>query len=392
MGFFDNPFFDFFDNPTSNPLPPDAAQGQEVALFGGRAPTFPADQAPAPGSAEAADAAAQGAKDQAHDVLVRAGAITPSSGYTSGQVLKIFRDAGVDTSDPNVQTYANNISMVAVEQQAQQVRDMTSMYQQTSPLPGSYQTALTSYGLRDTVVPKLQGQFGPEGGAKVGPRYPGVTGKANYVEKNGVFFYRNGVIADPNTGDVFMPPDAGFAGSPSWLVKAQNWDQDKVENWRAQLYDQGYAVGKKGAWDQSLTVATRSYYESKYLNGGNIVPYSSTPGGTGATGSPPVDLSVLSATIQNQVQAQYQSVFGQDPTPAELKSWTSFVVNTGMQLQKGGPRKALDPSMALGEAEARAAKRIVNDPTAQASISHAQENTRLHDALSSAISATNGLA
>jgi hypothetical protein len=164
-----------------------------------------------------------------------------------------------------------------------------------------------------------------------------------------------------------------------------------VNQWRSQLREVGYDIQKSGPWDSTLNAATQDYYKNKYLNGGNVLPLA--PGAPGAKPErpPAFDLHQMTASIQNQVQQQFQSIYGQDPTDEELKSWTNRIIQIGMGLQHGGDATRMSPDAALSEAEARAARSIVNSPTGAAAIQHAQENTTLHDALTTAIAATRGL-
>jgi hypothetical protein len=332
---------------------------------------------------------------------------------TPGLVLQGWDAQGIDTSNPAVVTAAQLAAHLPEDQQGQFLAETGSAFATDSKYAkptGNYYQALEQFGLTDVT---FRPQSGAEenanttsGGTKEdvlgnGP-HPHFTPAETVKFVNGVYYYADGVIADTAATGVrngvlydglYYSPDSKAPGSPVWLGNAQrSWSDDKIESWREELRRLGYNVTRKGGWDTPLLDATRVYYAVKYFNGGHAVPLGPAGGATGGDQTPALDLHQLHASIQSQVQQQYQSVFGEDPTADELRSWTRFVINTGMQLQKGGPRQSLTPSAALGEAEARAARQITTSPESQAAIEHNDENTSLHDALVSAIAATRGLA
>jgi hypothetical protein len=382
-----------------------------AAISGGTDPNS-RFQAPPPGAASATPDASivTTQEQQASSILSTAGIPSGDSLMNQDQILTLFHARGVDISNPQVQQAAQTFASLYTDphQQAQTLDSLAASYAAQFPKPLSgYQQLVQKYNLQDvkfgpTVTPpadytntgfSLDHGFAPEA-PSTDTKVP--HGK-DVVFHNGVWYYRNGVIADPSQGGVAYPSKGAenIPGSPVWMANAaKSWDSQKTEAWRQELRRLGYpSIAKNGGWDYALQQATQKFYSQKYLNGGQVVPYNvKGAAGSGTGGSPPLDLHQLVGTIQADVQRQYQSVFGQDPTPDEMKSWTQFVINTGMKLQQGGQRDQLSPDAALNEAEARAARQITTSPEGSTYIQNAQENTTLHNGLVSAISAVRGLA
>lgn len=345
-------------------------------------------------------------EEQVQQLLTKAGvtSVDPNTPMTADQILSLYKRSGIDIQDGRAQSSAQALA-TAPDAQTQQATLQAAVPQLQEQIPadrGAYQQALQQYGLQNVQFPApatvdTSDRVGTGGDYRTGrgptPRQVREQNRNNnYITKSGVFYFRNGVIADPNTGNVYYPSKDSIAGSPIWMVDAQkNWSLDKVNQWRSQLREVGYDVAKSGAWDSTLNAATQDYYKNKYLNGGNVLPLA--PGAPGAKPErpPAFDLHQMNATIQNQVVQQFQSVYGQDPTDEELKSWTNRIIQIGMSLQRGGDATRMTPDAALSEAEARAARSIVHSPEGEAAIAHADENTTLHDALTTAIAATRGL-
>lgn len=324
-----------------------------------------------------------------------------SSTLNADAILQGWDSQGIDSGNKAVISAAEIAAQLPTDQQAQFLTEVGATFATDSKFQkptGTYYQALDNYGLGDESFQQqqTQGADSTSGATKEdvlghGPK-PHFTREQTMKYVNGVFYYANGVIADPSNGAVFYDPKNKAPGSPVWITNAQKWSEQKTANWRAELFQMGYVDTKKGGWDQPLIDATRTYYNAKYLNGNRAVAAGQPGGGSAATSTPPFDLHQLHASIQSQVQQQYQSVFGEDPSADELRSWTRFIINTGMSLQKGGARTSLSPSAALSEAEARAARQVTNSPEGSAMLDHQRENTTLHDSLVSAIAATNGLA
>lgn len=409
-------FFDWLDEPqtpgTFGAYDPNQPQ-QTPGTFGAYNPAAP-QQTPGTfgtiGSTTPSTSAVQAQTDQvqqqAFGILNDAGIATGTTPYTVDQLLQQFAAAGADINNGDVQTVAAGLATLPQDQQNQYIVPSANAMASAHPAPtSSYEQTkqalgLDAYQFPETVTPsESQVEAGLKAGRTTGQPVPAAQKSRQYAMVNGVFYWKNGVIASPGGGgsspSIMYDPNRGnVPGSPGWMIHIQKtWTTEQAQNWRTQLNKLGYGLAKKGGMDQNLLAATQAYYQSKYLNGGNITPVDSKGAGTGGpTRTPPLDLHQLQASIQNQVQQQYQSIFGQDPKPAELQSWTQFIINTGMQLQQGGPRQSLSPDAALSEAEARAARQITTSPAGSTWIQNQQENTSLHDALTSAIAATRGLA
>ncbi len=101
------------------------------------------------------------------------------------------------------------------------------------------------------------------------------------------------------------------------------------------------------------------------------------------------------AAIRNNVRSQFMAVFGDEPTDAELASWTRFVVTQASQLQRQYMRRGVTEGTALSQAVSTAGETAVNklweDPLGIEMRQNEEANTRLNDGLRRAISATEGL-
>jgi hypothetical protein len=92
-----------------------------------------------------------------------------------------------------------------------------------------------------------------------------------YIDPNtGAIMLANGVMVDPSTGAITYPNDDTVPGSPMWLRKVNDWGEEKVEEWRKSLRKLGYPVGKTGKVDAGFLEQIGSYYNLKYLYGGEI--------------------------------------------------------------------------------------------------------------------------
>jgi hypothetical protein len=210
-------------------------------------------------------------------------------------------------------------------------------------------------------------------------------------DTGGVIF-KNGVIVDA-AGNVFYPPSKEVAGSRTWLNEArQTWDAVKIAKWKGRLADLGYLpreAVKDPTWNASFQGALSAFYDSKYENYGQALELDEAAGGYGAGGSTFENLKTIRATLAAQVRDRYRSVFGEDPTDGEVAAWTETVVDLGNKLQR---RKGLSSGAAAGEAVARIGERLEGTPQAQFLQDAEEENTRLRDALSTAVVVTNSLA
>lgn len=182
----------------------------------------------------------------------------------------------------------------------------------------------------------------------------------------------NGVIvdptADPSTGVVYAP-NSDVEGSFKWLNEAADWSEDKVNKWRERLVKLGYDVSTKGPFDQSLRSNLDLYFRNKYFYG-KVMPIDSSQGGR----IRPVDV-MDPVEIRQDVRAAYQTVFGDDPSDAELEVWEdSYRRTLGRMLHR-----SVKPESVALRAKERFATRFTDDPGVQKFNELEEEDTEMAD-------------
>ena len=203
----------------------------------------------------------------------------------------------------------------------------------------------------------------------------------------GAVKYENGIIADPNTGDVIWEPTSTAAGTPLWLQQIQNtWDAEKIKTWRDRLEKWGYYTSGTPAGDEltgaDLT-ALVSYHKAKYLNYGKPIAAST---GLGAGGAEPDKFR--GAEMRGLIRAKYREMYGVDPTEAEEEGWSEMLQTTYRRLQT---KQQLDPGRAAQVTEAKFSEQVEGTEEAKFYRKIAEEKTVLRDALVNAAQLTDSL-
>jgi hypothetical protein len=338
------------------------------------------------------------------------------------QMMAELRAGGVDVDDPAVQSaLTNNPEIVAswkaggedytqfflALQQEYPIQDLTT-YQQAQQqyrvqdiqegYNTDFDTTDVSRGMRGQGPPILPGadtsHFLDEAVMAIsedGTIEPRKGTDFEVQPDTGAYVYRNGVIADP-AGGVFYPVGPGsedVQGSTAWLANArENWSEAQIKAMKERLIEYGYlpkGSAKETGWGLTLENALKGFYDQKYLHGNTPVVNDGPDGyGAGGTaGSDFVNLHELRGSIQQDVTAQYQTMFGQMPTPEETDRWIQFTVRVGNKLQR---MKDFTPAGAASEAEARLGVRMQESPMGQ--FEQAQgENTELRDGMVAAAAA-----
>jgi hypothetical protein len=343
----------------------------------------------------------------------RLGIPTTNDPMNYDEVLDFLDRQGIDTANPDVQLLAHQIAKMPNSDYQGQIRYIQTTIMPVQDLhkvgPTYQQVVGTLGGIDDLLFPKVAPTTA--GQAQLYAHEPGAAPTEDYVDlkDKGVLVWKNGVIV--NYGNTQIPGGQGPVvfyndadpkqeGSYAWQrAIQQNWSPEQVAQWRQRLFKAGYLPTRKGkGWDSELISATKSYYDTKYTYGAATADAGS-PGAaaTGRSGAPsPKDIAALieknKATIRSSVISQYLSVFNQPPNEDELHSWTSFVVKNATELATGKVSQRLTPSQAINQAQADAAGRIFSSPQGQLVYESDKENTSLHDSLTTAISATRGLA
>lgn len=251
----------------------------------------------------------------------------------------------------------------------------------------AYAAAQQSYGFTEAFP--WEAQRGPEGPQPQFGGPPAVIREYEFSSETGAIRYRNGVIADPTTGQVFFPPSADVPGSPAWTQRIQSeWNPNEVAKWRKRLGEMGYLSpdqAKATGFDAQFLEAIKAYHAQRYLNFGQPLAWDTT---AGAESEEPEVVLPDAAEIRNDVRAQFNRVFGEDPSDAELEDWTRFIRRTSAKLQR---TKDYTPEYAAAAAEERAIEQLEQSPQGQFVRESVEENTDLHDALVSAVAVTRSL-
>jgi hypothetical protein len=335
----------------------------------------------------------------------------------AGQLRSILQAAGVDVSNQAVLYLITNSAATLMDTKLTPIATLNltiAGLAKTYPAPqapgvADYATALKTYGFGsgfDQFTAQAAG-LDPNAVAQGGaPRVgrPGdvpatlrtVDTQGYVIADNGAVLFKNGVIFDPalvgspGGGLHFPQADPNVVGSPSWMHSVTSWGAAKVQEWRKTLGEQGYlqpseALNGSGSVDATFLDAIQRYQMARYQNYGTPMALSNVDlSKYGPTGNKIVDYSQMRGTIVANVRSQYRTSFGQDPSAGEQKSWADFVVREAMRLQQQG----LDPSQALTEAGAEFTNKANQSPQGQYLSTHADENTSLHNALTSAVAAT----
>lgn len=329
---------------------------------------------------------------QARQTLREQGITAPGGGPKRTQVLALLAQAGADIESPDLLALLNQegmISTLLTPEGALMVRSLAARHPATG-VP-QYDEAAIYLGFQHG-YPGTQTAAGKAQLAAF-ERMPALQDKpkfATHPDTGGVM-YPNGVIFDPSSGQVFMPPSEAVPGSFPWLQRIQEtWSDDRVAGERRRLFQLGYlskAQAKAKGFDQTLLEALRVFHENRYKNGGRAVPIDNSS--QGPRGTPIENLRQIRGQLQSEVREQFRRVFGDDPSEGEMKEWVDFIVRTGNKLQRG-------PGMSGPQATVEGVERFVNrletSPQGREIRESAEENTSLHDAMLQALGAIGGLA
>lgn len=261
------------------------------------------------------------------------------------------------------------------------------LHEQQEQVPTPYEQALVDYA--DT-----EDDFGIP--ATGGPK----TSAFSYVDdptdqssftmggQTGGVRFKNGVIANPQTNEIYFPPADDVVGSEPWLRVVQDkWSQEKVNNWRAKLAAFGYQVDKEGPFADDLKGALRDYHHNRYMNYGKPIPL----GGAGAEGDREKYGNVTSdAELLQHARGTAVQLLGENASEESIE----FLRQREEQLVRKYLRKGKAGPNALGRATAEAANEFEQLPETKLFTNAAadiEENTALKDSLISVAQMIAGL-
>lgn len=169
--------------------------------------------------------------------------------------------------------------------------------------------------------------------------------KEDYVvAPSGRLLYANGVIADPETGDVFYKPGSVVAGSPAWRLKVQEeWSDKEANAWRKRLLKFGYipqgGLAEKGGVSHDLLAALSMYHKARYTNYGRALPITAGQGEADAS-------SIDKMALKQQIKTWGQVPFGEDLEDKETEWLSDRVIEVAQRLAR---KRGLTFGEALGK-------------------------------------------
>lgn len=207
---------------------------------------------------------------------------------------------------------------------------------------------------------------------------------ARVESPTGKIMFRNGVIADPTSGEVFYPPTSGDAneirGSEPWLFRIQRdaskggWSEAEANKWRKKLIGWGYDLEGRlapgGGMALDLIAALRQYHQTTYLNYGK--PIKMSPGGTAKKA---IKEQVDMASIRADAASWYDMAELPPAAGAEKEFWADRVIDTAIKMVRGG----LPIASAVAKARSSALEQFTETPEVAESIevSRAQETSNV---------------
>lgn len=327
------------------------------------------------------------------------------------QLEEMFRSSGADLDEPVVQGYLAKAKqdLRAAENQQEVTQVITSVQaylpaiaQKYPSVPATaYSQALEASGFEGGVTQLGVTTPSELRGLNIPPHELVVGGRFAEQPDTGWLQYANGVLVDPSiplgaAGGVYYKPGSTAPGSPSYLRNVQSWEPAQVSEWKKRLAEFGYLSkdqAKTKGVDTAFVDALRVYHETRYQNGGK--PLASDLASAGGAEEYRLTAHDFQVEIRNDVRAQWQSSFGGMPSDAELEEWTRFVTKTSLRAQRKLEKRGVPSSTAAGIAAERAGQELLEEvttsPEARFLAEQNEENTRLRDALESAVIVTNSL-
>ena len=331
---------------------------------------------------------------------------------TVQSIEQMFIAAGADMDDPAVQAYLDfTISdFKAADTEEERTLALANVQVALPAIAEAHPAVPATTWSENLAASNLEG-MGSQIPANV-PRY-GELGAyrdqplRKFVRSpdTGWVMYVGGVLVNPDVplgapGAISYEPGSTAPGSPIWQQNVQTtWSDEKVAEWRKRLFENGYLTKDqskvKGRPDLIMMSALSQYHEIRYQNGGT--PLNADMAGVAAAGAEyNLTAKDFQVVIRNDVREQFRNTFGNDPSDAELESWTRFVTQTSLRAQRNLTKKGATPATAASTAANIASEtlieRIGETPEAKVMQESFEENTSLRDALQSAVVATRSLA
>lgn len=296
------------------------------------------------------------------------------------QARRILHSAGVDP-DVIEETLAEGKASVAqrIVDDPQAAPALAAKFPARSI--SEYEQAREAFGFEGGVTADT---FAGAGGADAMARNA-IVKKGYQTNESGALLYENGVIADPSSRNVYFPAnDESVPGSFAWLENVQEeWDEEKINEWRKRLSQYGYDISDSGPIDQVFLTTLQAYHRDRYLNGGKAVPLDASR--AGKTGE---DRIFDPAQLRNAIRQKFRVDWGDDPSEAELESWEKFTRTWARKMVQQG----YSPEQAGMAAEERFIEKFESDPKLQFFQEAEEEKTELRDSLLGVLQSINSVA
>lgn len=316
----------------------------------------------------------------------------------------ILAQAGIDVENPDVQAM---LAEPAIQElfQGPAMPGFVSFLKESYPAPAAtaYDQALIESGFDTYRAPALEpGQMAAltSGTDEQIARFRRENPNFEENPATGWRRYPNGVLVSPE-GQIAFDPTSRAPGSLAWQRDvAAKWSPEKVQTWADRLVEFGYLskeqAKKATSSDPGFLGALSAYHANRYVYGKPVTGEQAGINGVAAGSDKPplVDFEDMKASTRGFVRDTYRQVYGQDPTDGEVAALSERIIAQAMDLQKMFRRKEYGgfSEMAASEAEARFIERLQSSPQAEFLRESEEENTRLRDALSQAVTVTNSLA
>lgn len=319
-------------------------------------------------------------------------------------VEDILRNAGVDVDNPAVQAM---LAEPAIQElmQGEAAPGFVTFMQENYPQPAAtaYDQAMIESGFDTFRPPPTEpGAMATltSGTDEQIARFRRETPNFEENPATGWRRYPNGVLVSPD-GQIAFDPTSRAPGSLAWQRDvAAKWSPEKVQTWADRLVEFGYLTKeqakKASSSDPGFLGALSAYHANRYVYGKPVTGEQAGVNGAAAGSDKPplVDFEDMKASTRGFVRDTYRQVYGQDPSEGEVAAMTDRIIAQAMDLQKMFRRKEYGgySEMAASEAEARFIERLQTSPQGEFLRESEEENTRLRDALSQAVTVTRSLA
>lgn len=170
---------------------------------------------------------------------------------------------------------------------------------------------------------------------------PGAT-SASVTSASGKIRFANGVIVDQITGQLISGPwmaDPEVEGSNAWLTAIQDeWTDAEFNTWRKRLLELGYVpeggLAESGGKAMDIINALALYHQTRYINGGKVIPLTPVDVGTREAIREQVDFK----SIKEGIKSSWGDAAFDKPLNDALATWlTEQIIKEATKLRRKHP-------------------------------------------------------